>query len=319
MAERTPVVVALADINADYSWNCRSKTRATADGTHINLDDGDTENPGIRGIADSFEIKGQDTPVDGYPDPKDSKKVRLVTGFRRFTAATLLAKDKKCIMGLPVGSIRVNMHPPMTEADARALNLRENVNRENLIGPDLAFGVRALMAADKSLTAKQIAASLGKGYSHINNLMKVATVKPLVFNTWRDAVTQAPTIAEMLTVAELAEDKQEAAYAALVAGKGEQTKGRNAWIATAVKTAKKTGMLLGNLERDGMLKLTPKVIFEDFVRNAVSFKQKVDGKKVSIKIDRKVADALSLGYQEGLKHPAVEEKEEDEGEYEGDE
>src|SRR5271154_540673 len=256
----TEKVMSLDDITADYNWNCRSKTRATSESTHESLDDGDKETPGVQGIRDSFEIKGQDTAVDVRSN-KDGK-YHLVTGFRRFTAAKLLQKDKKTIAGLKSGEIRVRDHGNMTEEDARGLNLRENVNRENLIGPDLAYGVKKLQEANKDVTAKQIAANLGKSYAHIQNLLNIGKkVKAAVQTKWREAPVRAVSIADMLSIAEMPEDKQEAEYDRLASSKAESTKGRDAWKMTAKKKAEAIGFMIGELEREKFLKKMPNASF----------------------------------------------------------
>jgi len=306
-------VMLLDEITADYNWNCRSKTRATSESEHVSLDDGDPATPGVQGIRDSFELVGQDTPVDVR---FDGKKYHLVTGFRRFTAAKLLQKDKKNIAGLKGGEIRVRDHGNMSEEDARSLNLRENVTRENLVGPDLAFGVKKLQEANKDVTAKQIAAKLGKSYAHIQNLLNIGKkVKATVQTKWREAPVRAVSIADMLTIAELTEDKQEAEYDRLASSKAETTKGRDAWKMTARKKAEAIGFMLGELEREKFLKKNPNHSFQEYIRNILKFKTKTpEGKKVGVNVEASIAKACEAGYNKGLLPPeetAVEQEEVD--------
>ena len=295
-------VIQLDEITADYNWNCRSRTRATSESTHESLDDGDKETPGVTGIRDSFEVSGQDTEVDVRQ--KDGK-YHLVTGFRRFTAAKLLQKDKKSILGLKPGEIRARDHGNMDEVAARSLNLRENVNRENLVGPDLAYGVKKLQEANKDVTAKQIAATLGKSNAHIQNLLNIGKkVKASVQTKWRESPVRAVSIADMLSIAELPEDKQEAEYERLASSKADVVKGPGAWKATARKNAEKLGFMLGELEREKFLKKMPNAEFADYIRNILKFKVKgSDGRKVGVAVEKSIAAACEAGYHKGLLPP----------------
>lgn len=298
------MVLSLDDITADYNWNCRSKTRATSESEHPSLDDGDPATPGVQGIRDSFELVGQDTPIDVR---FDGKKYLLVTGFRRYTAAKLLQKDKKTIHGLKVGEIRARDHGNMSEEDARSLNLRENVTRENLVGPDLAYGVMKLQEANKDVTAKQIAAKLGKSYAHIQNLLNIGKkVKASVRTKWRDAPTKAVSIADMISIAELTEDKQEAEYDRLASSKADSVKGRDAWKMTAKKKAEAIGFMIGELEREKFLKKMPNAGFQEYIRNILKFKTKTpEGKKVGVGVEKAIAAACEAGYHKGLEEPII--------------
>lgn len=304
-------VMLLDEITADYNWNCRSKTRATSESEHVSLDDGDPATPGVQGIRDSFELVGQDTPVDVR---FDGKKYHLVTGFRRYTAAKLLQKDKKTIAGLKIGEIRVKDHANMSEEDARSLNLRENVTRENLVGPDLAYGVKKLHEANKDVTAKQLAAKLGKSYAHMQNLLNIGKkVKASVQTKWRESPTRPISIADMLVVAELTEDKQEAEYDRLASTKAESTKGRDAWKMTAKKKAEAIGFMIGELEREKFLKKAPNATFQDYIRNILKFKVKTpEGKKVGVNVEKAIATACEQGYMKGLQPPEIPETEPEE-------
>ncbi len=287
----------LADIKADYDWNCRSKVRAQFDGTTPDKVDEDGETPGISGLADSLEIKGQDTEVDvrEVRDPKDAKKVtiHLVTGFRRYTAACKLrdGKDKKTIMGLPHGAIRVKNHGVMSEEEARSLNLRENVNRQNLIGPDLAYGIKMLCKANPSLEGKQVAAAMGKSTSYCLGIMAMnKTLDPKVFTKWREAGTRVVPVAKMFEA---------------VKAKGTQAATAD-WVEQAKIKANKLGKFLGELALGGFV--TVNASFHDVdgkgggaIRNFVSFKTKTDkGEVVGKNVEREVAKAFEAGYKLGL-------------------
>ena len=302
-AERTML---LSEIHADYATNCRSKARATSTEEHESFDDGDKNTPGVNGLADSMETQGQDTPVDIRTNEKG--KIELVAGFRRYTAVKLLEKAGKSVMGLKLGHIRVKDHGKLSDRAARSLNLRENVARENLIGADLAFGVKRLQQSDEKLTAKQIATDIGKSYAYVQTLLNIATkTKPVVFNAWRESPVRTVSVSDMAEIADMPEDKQEAEFASRTAQKKTADKGPDAWKGTAKKQAEKIGLMLGELEREGFLKKDQRKTFDDYIRNILKFKVKQkSGKLVSQKTVHSIAEACEKGYLKGLETPEKE-------------
>ena len=50
----------LAEILADWSWNCRAEMRTRSEGTRSELD-GDPDAPGVEGIAGSLEMMGRNS------------------------------------------------------------------------------------------------------------------------------------------------------------------------------------------------------------------------------------------------------------------
>ena len=318
MANET--VLQISEIEADYSWNARDKSRATSTNDHA-TDDEDKETPGILGLAASMETKGQDTPVDVRPHPTKKGMYSLMTGFRRFTAVSKLMADKKSVMFLNPGFIKVKVHANISEAEALELNLRENLLRENLIGCDLAYGVKRLHKQDPARTAKAMAISLGKSQPYINTLINIADkADDKVFAKWRALQTRAVSVEDMKEISELPKDKQDAEFDKRAAAKEVSEKGPNAWIATACKNAAKIGFQLGELEREGFITFSKKAEMgpEENVRSFVKFKVKTgNGKKVKAATERKIAAALMAGILRGKEPPpevTTEEEEEDDGE-----
>ena len=100
--------VLISEINMDSNFNCR----------------GDLPPIEVAELAKDLEKRGQLQPVIimTYPEPVDGFKYLLIIGYRRTTAAKILRWDR----------IRAEIRPEMDEADARCMNLRENVHRKEL-------------------------------------------------------------------------------------------------------------------------------------------------------------------------------------------
>lgn len=241
--------IPISEIAADLKWNSRSQGYLTAPG------DGPNESRGILGLAESLEKDGQDTACIVRPNPTKGKEAyALVCGFRRFEGVSRLASEKKAVKGQAVGHINVIIRE-MTEAEARALNVRENSNRDDLSMPDLAWGVAAM--ARTGMKQEAIAAELNKTQGYVSKLLRIMTeVKPGITKHWRESA-QPATLLDMTALAQTPEGEQDAKYKAMCAGEGKEAKkrGPSAWVDTARERAEKAGHMLGTLERHRYIKV----------------------------------------------------------------
>lgn len=138
--------IKLSSVKVDHKQNART-----------NADD-----EAIKELATSMKREGQLQPVrvekTGVPD-----QYNLVFGFRRFAAATLLKWDV----------IRAEIVDEMAPADRMVANLLENLGRENLSTYDQAMAFYKLQR-EYSLSGTNIAHSVGKAVSYVNNLIRIA-------------------------------------------------------------------------------------------------------------------------------------------------
>ena len=298
------LVYELSAITVDYEWNCRSRSRATSEGKSPEDGDGDPDAPGVEGLAAAFEVEGQKEPVECYRDPV-SAKVRLIIGFRRYSAAQYLFKRKRSIKGLESGQILAVVHEDMTLEEAYEANFAENAHRLNLKAPDLAFGIGRLIKRVK-LTQEVIAARYGISTYHVSHLAKIAQdLKPTLFDQWRQSPIKRLTVADVLTIAKLPEPEQDAAYGNALATKEADKKPQNsAWIRTACKQAAKTGKLLGALSRDGLIDLDEGMDWAANVRKFVKFRVVFNKLIVGPKICGRIAETLAHAFTEERRRPA---------------
>ena len=141
----------------------------------------------------SIRADGQDTPILLRPNPDrktvDAYPFALVAGFKRFEAMTritehaMATKEYNPIVAEPhwdarKATIKATIKE-MTEAQARAANIRENTARDNLTLVDLTFGLRELVTAytKEKQSAKgaktAIAAELGMNKGYIGYLIDI--------------------------------------------------------------------------------------------------------------------------------------------------
>lgn len=242
------VNIPLRDIVADFSWNTRSGDWTKGEGD----DEGDKGGHSFADLVASIENKGQDTPATVRPK---GKKFELIVGFRRFKAISVIAeklKNKDATIKCVVKALN--------DAEARSENLRENTGRENLEGPDLAFGIWDLFRLHKDAnggkepTTTALANEISKNQSYVALLLRImANVKPSLTKAWREAPVQL-SVREMDVIGKLEnKEEQEKKYKQLLSGKGGGKAGRGAWLDSAKKKAASIGTLLGNLEREELI------------------------------------------------------------------
>lgn len=131
--------VLISEINMDNSFNCRGELPAIE----------------VAELAKDLEKEGQLQPVIimTYATPKDGFKYLLLIGYRRTTAAKVLRWDR----------IRAEIRPEMSEADARYMNLRENVHRKELTVLQEAQAISKLkdLGIGRQATANHLGKSTG--------------------------------------------------------------------------------------------------------------------------------------------------------------
>lgn len=237
------VKIPLRDIHVDYEWNSRS-----GDWTQ---DEGDDESSNFNSLMMSIEQNGQDTPVTVKPHGKN--KYFLVEGFRRFTAISKIA-EKTGEKGATIDAVIKNL----TESQAAELNVRENSAREDLKGPDLAWGLyriyvtRTKENGGQAPTDSALALSMGKTQQYVSRLMRIMKqTNPEVTKAWRDSTIQL-SITEMEEIAKLNDHAlQLKAYKEKIGTKdpeGKKATGRGEWVNAAKRKAAEIGHLLGTLE-----------------------------------------------------------------------
>lgn len=295
-------VIELSRIFADRNWNSRSETEGdTAD------DDGKAGNKGWPGLVCSLATSPQRDPVSLRPNPKydpDRKgehfrEFLLVAGFQRHDAKLFIAnggvteilKDPKqgAMSETQIEALKTNVPTirafvkNLTEAEARAENLAENMQRNTLSGPDIAYGVMRLRKADPNLTDVQVAIILNQNQGYVSRLKKIADgtvdveippgkldksqTKPVtILEAWRNAPMQLTTN-DMLAIANEADPTKKVDTYLKKTGKVASDTpepvrpktGPGAWVENAcLISAPLMGAVIGQLVQLGVIELTPK-------------------------------------------------------------
>jgi len=299
--------IAIEDIIAPLAWNARS-------GDYTKVVDPETGQT-WEGFLTSVRENGIETPIEVRPKGKD--KVEIVTGFRRHLAAkTVGMKEVPCIVR------------EMSEIEARERNIRENTDRENLKGADLAWAIQQLaklkLAEGVKETDVVMAKAVNRSQPYVSKLNRImAEVKPSITKDWREAKVGI-TVEEMHTLSQFPKEKQDDAFKEILKkketnGNGE-SKGKSAWIKTAETQAYKLGFTFGVGERLQLLKIL-KGDSLTIVENLPDAKKEGLGvriKSTATQIQRqKFAKKFEKGFAAGLIEPKVEtpsKEEEDEEE-----
>jgi ParB-like chromosome segregation protein Spo0J len=331
--------VKLNEVHADYDWNSRHKS--FRDEPKPVNDDGKEVEPAagsLWSVLKSIQTVGQDVAVIVRPTPAGAKHKRpyeLVAGFRRFWCLEKSAHEKINVP-VPRGVVSSITEPVvkievrnLDEREARALNGRENIERENLSTCDQAYIVRRMVSEGMSDVA--IAGATGMSNGHISQLHRITdTVHPDLLEMWRgDKVVQAA----------LSLDKLEK-IGKLQAGEGdkkspdlkEQTKvlnevleskstrggNKGKWIDSACRQAAAIGTLLGSLEYaelidTGNLSFTNVKHVQALVAGDLLVIKGKDGAATE-KQWEKIAAAAAEAYETAVNPPEEEEEEEEETE-----
>jgi hypothetical protein len=257
-ADKTVIVqlVPLHLIDADHAWNCRS---------------GDFRQDEEYGfLVESIGAKGQDTAILLRPHPDKAKAKRtpyaVVVGFRRYEAMcdvlrksneSFKEKDLQTIakaLGSQMATAKAEVRE-MTEADARANNIRENMQRENVKPADTAFAVQELLKHGKNDT--EIAWSIGKGQTYASKMHRICTLPHDVLKDWRN--NPIPLTAEEMDHLSRIEGApaQRDAYDKAVRNKQPRTStGKKSVMAQLMGQATSFASKLGGLARADLIEVT---------------------------------------------------------------
>lgn len=268
------VKIPLSSIVVDRSWNARFAVKGKRYEPVPSKDEAwgeKGEGTPMRSAAEfeaSIEDRGQDTPIVVREIPGDGKKrtFALVCGFRRFEAITAIAKRGGA---LPYADwnpnapyIRAEVRA-LNATEARALNLRENVDREKLRPVDMAFGFldleKTAAAEGRKITQTEMALMIGVSQGTVGLLLPIArALAPSVLNDWRESGSPV-NVATMKGISTLTGvDEQEAAYKVAKGGEetregggGESEDKEDAKLASLKKRAAAFGKMVGALVNAG--------------------------------------------------------------------
>jgi ParB family chromosome partitioning protein len=118
----------------------------------------------LQELADSITARGVLQPILVRPNPQQTGRYQIIAGERRWRAAQLAG-----LTSVPC-FIR-----PMTDKDASAAALVENLQREDLNPIEEAEGFRRLID-DYNLTQEELGTAIGKSRSHVANLLRLLTL-----------------------------------------------------------------------------------------------------------------------------------------------
>lgn len=114
-------------------------------------------------LADSIKEQGILNPIHVYPDQEGG--YIIITGERRYRASQIAGRNTvPCIV-----------HEYVTEKDIKALQLIENLQRENLSAIETARGFKSLM--ETGLKQRQIAVSLGISEGTVSRFLAIVNPK----------------------------------------------------------------------------------------------------------------------------------------------
>lgn len=248
----------LGEIELSYE-NTRTHDWTVADGSDSGV------GQSFKELEDSIRAAGQRTPVVVRVK---GKKLQLVSGFRRYAALKKIAVGRGAQWEKePIKVVIKNLD----EREALIENLAEN-SREDLSGPDLAFGLHRLeqieLAAGRKPTFRELAEIIGKNAGYCQQLLAIVNKAPKVAKLWWEAQEQL-SHRKMYAISKIAdanknpdEKAQLAEYNKLVKGLKEAAKesegggsgpGGKPWIKTATEKAEAVAGFLGRLENLGLI------------------------------------------------------------------
>lgn len=293
-------------------------------GFHGKFKDPNTASEVQGGIVGSILKSGQDTPiwVRTNPDPKKATKqpYKLISGYRRYEAVKALNVQTVEIPGLPANSIKAIVKPcPNGDADAHILNIKENLDRENLRVPDEAWGMWRMMK--DGWVQVSIAQACGKTQSWVSKLTNIVEGVPSkVFQAWRrntlsDGKTGAPELTsdQMYslipppknktgpTTPDEAIERYDAMCKEKAGKKDAKKKGTKPWLTKATKAAELFGAQLGMLTGTSVLDdqdFGQQGTWAEIVEALGHFTTKDE---VTEKQQEKILEAAMSGYKAGRK------------------
>ena len=268
-----------SEIFVDYEWNPRNKPAITA--SVADSSDAPTINGsgGAHETAESIKLRGQDTPVDVFPNPNYGKRDlpgnkfpwALADGFTRFYSVESIEKDGIEVPNLPKGTIRAICHKEMSWQQATGLALRKNTRRNGLSAPDTAYGLARYVGDGSMVTAAMAVQETGMAQAYVHCLLNIMKHgNKAVLEKWRNEPGLVSYV-KMETIVAKKEgkdgawqartaDEQQKGYAA--AAKPVKPGGRGAWFEKAQAAAAEIGKLLGTLVQEGHLPAETKDMLE---------------------------------------------------------
>jgi ParB family transcriptional regulator, chromosome partitioning protein len=125
-------------------------------------------------LADSIQQRGILQPLLVRPNPAREGAYQIIAGERRWRAAQRVSLHE-----VPV------LVRPLSDADAMAAGLVENLQREDLNAVEEAEGYQRLIS-EFSLSQEQLGEAVGKSRTHINNTLRVLKLPDPVLAMVRD-------------------------------------------------------------------------------------------------------------------------------------
>lgn len=253
-------------------------------------------------LKDSIKLGGQRTAVVVR---RKGKKLQLISGFRRYTAIKQLALEN----GDKEPTIKVVIKE-LDDLQAVIENVTEN-NRENLTGPDLAFGLWKILNLAESrgqkMSDRVLADLVGKNNTYVSQLLKIIRKAPKIAKMWHDAEHQL-SVKDMTGLAKVeGAGDQLAAYNDLLKdkapkdpNKGGSSKGPGGkpWIESAIDRVSKTAYIMGRLQQRGCVNLSKNMVWADELET-LGVKVKAD----ATKRDRnQIASKAAAAFKEGLNY-----------------
>lgn len=250
-------LVRLAEIKADFDWNCRQggwqNEAPPAEGQEAPAGS-------FWSLYHSLIAVGQDDPVVVIPTGKEKQPYFLVAGFRRYAALQKIAENK---LDIPRGG---NCKDPLIlaqirnlpEGEAKALNLRENIERKGIRTADTARIVWELSKENPEskhgMVGTEIAGKVGFGNNVASQYIRIMKgLKDSIAKRWNDeaaldvvSLDNWEKIAQQKTVAEQNEMVEKVV-------KAKVEKKTNQWIETCKKEAMALGQLFGHLHFKGYI------------------------------------------------------------------
>lgn len=302
--------LSVKEILADDEWNARS---GKYDDVDDKLNDGET-GQGFSAFVNDIKLNGVESPIEvrHNTDKSTSRKQPyvLTAGFRRLKAA------------IHAGYVVIPcVIKDMSEAQARLRNIRENTDRENLKGADLAWGVAELFRVDPTKTETEVAMSLGLSQSYVGKLRHIMQDLPAKMTTaWRNGQVEIP-VSRMHRLTAVTPEKLEEEFKKVVAGNtpaesaaatpNETAAGTLApWLLKMGDAAWKLGYEVGVMQQLGAISepTTDQEVWTNVVLATISYPK---SKTLSAGDLKKVGKRLKAGIAEGLKASLAEEEEEE--------
>ena len=272
--EKNVVRIPLSAVRVDHKWNARSGGwRELPETATTEESDAEPGELSLSDLAKSILLHGQDTPVFVRKNPKGTKhEFDLIAGFRRFEALELNAKKGEVVPGWTSAKepTVIAVIKEVTEAQAQALNLRENTERNGLSPADLAFRIAEIRALHKKETGAELSKSsvadlLGLSPGYTGRLITVWEAQSDEINeAWRKFKPGVPiekggdplSVEKRKTLAKFPKGsvEQKAAYDDLVKLRVPDDK-PDAWLDSSRKQAIRVGFFLGRLVRDKAVKM----------------------------------------------------------------